>query len=111
MRNNAGTWVQENANLKDEVYKKLETEFNLYKEWLLCKPKEEMLTYANEYALREEILGVFDDGEFTDEELAKLGKANGLLGKILALRRKDTCCNAMRREILDDDIRQVLKGL
>lgn len=111
MGENINNWSQRSNALKDAVYKKLETEFGLYREWLLCKTKEEMLTYSHGYNLREDILNTFDDTDFSDEDLQKMLKTPSLLDKVLEAHRKDACCTSMYRALLEDDLEKVVKSL
>lgn len=109
MSDNINAWPQKNGALKNEVYEKLTTELALYREWLLCKTKEEMLTYARDYNLREDIIAVFDDASFQDDELEAMLKIPGLLDKVLRSHKKDACCVEMHRAVIEEDFARVLK--
>lgn len=106
----AGTWTQKSASLKDDVYHKLDTEFSLYKEWLLCKEKEEILSYSSAYIDREDALAAFDDAEFEDDELERLLCVPDLLSKVVELRRKDAVSTRSRLNLFEEDFRKILES-
>ena len=68
--------------LSNKVYKKLEHEFDMFKESCLSKTKEEILKSAYEIAVKEEIVGSFNSNIYEEEQYLALLENDNMLENI-----------------------------
>lgn len=68
--------------LSNKVYKRLEHEFNMFKEICLYKTKEEILNSAYEIAVKEEIVGSFGSNIYEEEQYLALLEEDNMLENI-----------------------------
>ena len=61
-----------NEELNTELYKKLFSEQERFKEWLLTQPSSEILNHAYEYIMREDIILAMEYHDLTDEQAKAL---------------------------------------
>lgn len=61
-----------NEELNTELYKKLFSEQERFKEWLLKQPSSEILNHAYEYVMREDIILAMEYNDLTDEQAKAL---------------------------------------
>ena len=61
-----------NEELNTELYKKLFSEQERFKEWLLTQPSSEILNHAYEYVMREDIILAMEYHDLTDEQAKAL---------------------------------------
>lgn len=99
-------WSKKNEALKELVYSKLEQEQEEYRKWLCSMPKEEMLTYAYEYSMREAVISAFDICDLDDAELEKLLTSKNVLERIAKLHEKNESENPKSYiDVLENEIR------
>lgn len=68
--------------LSNKVYKRLEHEFDMFKESCLSKTKEEILKSAYEIAVKEEIVGSFNSNIYEEEQYLALLENDNMLENI-----------------------------
>ena len=61
-----------NEELNTELYKKLFSEQERFKEWLLKQPSSEILNHAYEYVMREDIILAMEYNDLTNEQVKAL---------------------------------------
>ena len=61
-----------NEELNTELYKKLFSEQERFKEWLLTQQSSEILNHAYEYVMREDIILAMEYHDLTDEQVKAL---------------------------------------
>lgn len=67
------------------LYNKMLNEFTQYKAWLLNQPPEMILEHCYQYAVREDILVVMENNEFSDRQCDALLKSSTPLADILGV--------------------------
>ena len=71
-----------NEELNTELYKKLFSEQEAYKEWLTKQPSEEILNHAYEYIMREDIIMAMEYLDLNDKQAKALINAFATLDEI-----------------------------
>ena len=61
-----------NEELNTELYRKLFSEQERFKEWLLTQPSSEILNHAYEYVMREDIILAMEYNDLTNEQASKV---------------------------------------
>ena len=61
-----------NAELNTALYKKLSSEQEAYRKWLLAQPPEEILNHSYEFTVREDILLSLEYHDLTDAQAQAL---------------------------------------
>lgn len=69
--------------LNTGIYEKMAAEQNVYRDWLLTLPPDEILQHAYEYAVRQDILFAMEDLELQPEQCRALLKAPSPVADIL----------------------------
>ena len=69
--------------LNTAIYEKMAAEQNVYRDWLLTLPPDEILQHAYEYAVRQDILFAMEDLELQPEQCRALLKAPSPVADIL----------------------------
>lgn len=79
-----------NEEASDKLYKKMAAEQASFREWLMTRPPEEILSHAHEYSLREDILSFFRDDDLECLEAKALLRKRSPLADIYREWEKDT---------------------
>ena len=69
--------------LNTGIYEKMAAEQNVYRDWLLTLPPDEILQHAYEYAVRQDILFAMEDLELQPEQCRALLKSPSPVADIL----------------------------
>ncbi|MEG0597253.1 MAG: DUF3848 domain-containing protein [Oscillospiraceae bacterium] len=70
--------------LNRQLYQKMLEEQAQYRSWLLAQPPEEILNYAYEYTVREDILMAMENNEISAEQATALLKSSTPLADVLS---------------------------
>lgn len=76
-----------NEDLNQRLYERARGEQEIFRDWLLSLPKEEILNHAYQYATRQDILFELEEGTRSDKECRALLKQP----EILSLLYHDWC--------------------